>query len=189
METMILELNEVLLEGEPRTLSLMARAGRVLCLTGGTGERRTRWLHAMMGFVGVKSGFISIDGEPLTVGSAPVFRRLMAFAPSRLEAVGEVRPYDPPSVQDVFNLKQNQELPISNGILAEEVRRVSANSDDSRARLLAVAALLNRRILLIDDVLPQAMAYLRQKAFEGVMVVVTSSDPLVIQQSDDVIEM
>jgi ABC-type sugar transport system ATPase subunit len=186
---MMLELNGVLLEGEPQTLSLMARERRLTCLTGGTAGRRLRWLHAMMGFWPVKSGYISIDGEPLTPASAPVFRQLMAFAPSRLEQVGQVTVYEPPSVQDVFSLQANRDLPISNGILAEEVRRVAAGSSDQRAHLLAVASLLDKKILLVDDVLPAAMGYLRQKAAEGKIVVVTSDRPEVISACDEVAEL
>ena len=63
---MMLELNEVLVEGEPQTLSLMAKASEMTCLTGGSAERRTRWLLAMLGFQSVTHGYISIDGEPLT---------------------------------------------------------------------------------------------------------------------------
>lgn len=186
---MVLELNEVLLEGEPQTLSLMAREQRVTCLTGGTSARRLRWLHAMMGFWPVRSGYISIDGEPLTPLSAPTLRRLMAFAPSRLEAEGTVSVLEPPTVQDVFSLKANRDLPISNGILAEEVRRVSPDTTDRRAHLLAVASLLNKPILLVDDVMAGAMAYLRQKAAEGRIVVVTSADAAVMAAADEIAEL
>lgn len=186
---MILELNEVLLEGEPRTLSLMAHERQLTCLTGGTSERLTRWLYGIMGFVPVKSGFLSIDGEPLTAASAETFRKLMAFAPAQLETVGEVKTYEPPSVQDVFNLKANRDLPISNGILAEEMRKVFAGCEDSRVRLLAVASLLNKPVMLVDDVLSEAMPYLRMKAAENRIVIVTSQAPEVLEQADVVVEI
>jgi ABC-type branched-subunit amino acid transport system ATPase component len=185
----MLELNEVLIEGESRTLSMMAHEGQITCLTGDTPERLTRWLCCMMGFERVQSGFVSIDGEPLTDGSAPVFRRQMAFAPMRLDKTGVVKVYEPPTVQDVFNLAVNSNLPISNGILAEEMRRVSSDSTDPRVQLLAVAALLNKPILLVDDVLPSAMHYLRGKVSEGKVVIVTSMDEEVMQAADVVVEI
>ena len=39
---MTLELNNVLIEGETRPLSLMAHTGKMTCMTGGSCERRTR---------------------------------------------------------------------------------------------------------------------------------------------------
>ncbi len=186
---MLLELNEVLLEGEPQTFSLMARERRIVCMTGGTAPQRLRWLHAMMGFVPVRSGYVSIDGEPLTAASAPALRSFMAFAPARLVPVGQVRRYEAPTVQDVFSLRANRELPISNGILAEETRRIAPGSSDPRAQLLAVALLLHKPILLVDDVLPEAMGYLRQKAAEGATVVVTSAEPEVLAAADVVAEL
>jgi len=92
-------------------------------------------------------------------------------------------------VQDVFSLAVNSNLPISNGILAEEMRRVSSDSTDPRVQLLAVAALLNKPILLVDDVLPSAMHYLRGKASEGKVVIVTSMDEEVMQAADVVVEI
>ena len=70
----------MLVEGEPQTLSLMATAGEMTCLTGGSAERRTRWLLAMLGFQSVTHGYISIDGEPLTPASSAVFPSLIASA-------------------------------------------------------------------------------------------------------------
>ena len=67
----MLELNEVLIEGESRTLSMMAHEGQITCLTGDTPERLTRWLCCMMGFERVQSGFVSIDGEPMPTPTSP----------------------------------------------------------------------------------------------------------------------
>ena len=186
---MIFELNEVLLEDEPRTVTMMASEGRMTCITGATPVRLTRWMHALMGFVPAKSGFISIDGEPLTPASAEVFRQLMAFAPARLEREGQVKTYDPPSVQDVFSLKANRDLPISNGILGEEMRRVAAGSSDPRVQLLAVAALLDRPILLVDNPLPEAVLYLKSKAVEGHIVIVSSCMSEIVGMADQIVEI
>ena len=76
----MLELNDVLIEGESHTLSLMAYERQITCVVGSA-----RWLYAMMGFEPVTAGFISIDGEPLTPKTAQALRRQMAFAPRRLD--------------------------------------------------------------------------------------------------------
>jgi ABC-type thiamine transport system ATPase subunit len=186
---MLLELNEVLLEGERQTLSLMAWSGKQTCLTGGTSEQYARWLNAIMGFVPVTHGFISIDGEPLTPHSASVFRRLVAYAPYRLSSLGEVKIYEPPSVQDVFGLKANRDISISNGILAEEVRRVGADVDDARTQLLAVAVLLDKPILLVDRPPVAALSYLLRQARSGKVVVVVSDEDEMVSASDVVVEL
>lgn len=186
---MMLELNEVLLEDEPQTLSLMAHEGELTCLTGNSSQRLTRWLHAMMGFEWVKSGYISIDGEPLTPSSAAAFRLLMAYAPARLESIGQVTTYAPPSVQDVFALKANRDLPVSNGILSEEMRRICPDSTDLRVQLLAVASLLSRPILLVDDPLPQSANYLHQLASQGRTVIMASQDEAVMRAANHIVEL
>ena len=186
---MMLELNEVLIEGVHRTLSLMAKAGELTCLTGGTAAQRTRWLLAMQGFENVTNGYISIDGEPLTPHSSRAFRKLMAYAPAQLCPQGEVTVYEPPSVQDVFSLKANRELPISNGILGEEMRRVGGNQTESRVQLIAVAALLNKPVLMVDDPPVQAGDYLREWARQGRIVVAASNDEEVLKKADVIVEL
>lgn len=186
---MTLELNEVLIDGMERTLSMMAESGELTCLTGGTPSQRTLWLLAMQGFEPVRHGFISIDGEPLTPRSSHMFRSLMAYAPARLCALGEVTKYEPPSIQDVFSLHANRDLPISNGILGEEMRRIGTNSDDSRLQLIAVASLLNKPIMMVDN--PPAVAgdYLKDWASKGRIVVATSDDEDFLKSADVVVEL
>jgi hypothetical protein len=135
----MLELNEVVLKGERQTLSLMAYKGRLTCLTGGTAERRRRWLYAMMGFEPAQVGVVCVDGEPLTDATAAEIRALMGFVPHELKDEGEVRHYEAPSVQDVFRLRANRHLPISNGILAEEMRRTGVTDDQARVFIVKAA--------------------------------------------------
>lgn len=185
---MLLELNDVLLQNEPRTLSMMARSGEMVCLTGGSAEQRARWLHGIMGFVPVLSGYICIDGEPLTTDTVAEFRRQMAYAPSRLEREGQIRVFEPPSVQDVFSLKENRHLPISNGLLNKEMKLISEHPDEC-SQWLAVAVLRDKPILLVDDPTAESVDYLRQQAAKGRVVIVTSSNPLYRSAADKVIEI
>ena len=186
---MILELNEVLIDGEQRTLSMIAESGRLTCLTGGDAERLTRWLWTIMGFTALSHGFVSVDSEPITERSASLFRQLMSFAPHRLERVGQVTPYEPPSVQDVFNLKANREQPISNGILGEEIKRIGVDSVDQSVQLLAVAVLLDKPILLVDNPPVEVAHYLSMQAAKGRIVLVTSNETAILNASDQVIEI
>lgn len=186
----MLELNDVLLEGERSTLSLMAREGQLTCLVprpSASAESSLRWLYALLGFEHVVCGYISLDGEPLTPASAPAMRRMMSFAPSSLDPVGQIEVYEAPEVQDVFALKANRELSISNGLLSEEMKRTGTTG--VRARLLAVAVLLKRPILLVDHPDASSADYLRQQAQQGRIVIVLSDDQTVIWASDNVVEL
>ena len=188
----MLELNDVLLEGEHGTLSMMAREGQVTCLTPSSAHSASpsaamRWIYALLGFEEVVCGYISIDAEPLTAASAAVMRRMMAFVPQRLDDIGQVDVYHAPDVQQVFALKANRGLPISNGLLSEEMKRTGVSGQ--RARLLAVGVLLDRPILLVDSPEAASMGYLRQQAQKGRTVVVVSSNPTVVQASDNVVEL
>ena len=168
---MILELNDVLTENESHTLSFMANSGELMCITGGTAASRTR------------------DGEPLTERTAQSFRELMAYAPERLTTLGEVTKYEPPTVQDVFSLKANRDIPISNGILGEEMRRTGADVSDERVQLLAVAVLLDKKILLVDNPPKETSGYLKNLAKQGKVVVVTSDEDEIISAADQVVEI
>ena len=79
---MTIELNDALLSGEEQTLSMLADEGQLTCITGGTAERRTRWLHVLMGFESPVSGIVSIDGEPLVGGCIAHLRKHIAIRAS-----------------------------------------------------------------------------------------------------------
>jgi len=183
----MLELNEVVLKGERQTLSLMAYKGRLTCLTGGTAERRRRWLYAMMGFEPAQVGVVCVDGEPLTDATAAEIRALMGFVPHELKDEGEVRHYEAPSVQDVFRLRANRHLPISNGILAEEMRRTGVTDD--QARWLAVAVLLDRQILLVDSPVAGTADYLLRQARSGRTVIAATDDESLLRHADEVVTL
>ncbi|MBQ9644988.1 MAG: hypothetical protein IJV24_01360 [Prevotella sp.] len=174
----VMELNEVVLEGEAQTLSLMAHEGQITCLTGADDTRLTRLLEAMMGFEVPRSGYICIDGEPLTESTVGILRSMMAYAPRRLADEGEIRRYAAPSVQDVFDLRANRDLPISNGLLAEETRRAGGS------RLLAVAVLRQKPMLLADQPPVEAFDYLRALAHAGRTVIVASHNAVYVEGAE-----
>ena len=184
---MVLELNEVLIEGAPNTVSMLAEAGQMTCLTGGSALTRSRLLLAMMGLEPLKNGFVCIDGEPLTERNTPLFRSMMAYAPDMLKVEGQVRRYEPPSVQDVFDLKANRDVPISNGILAEEMKRTGAPA--GKARLLAVAVLRRLPILLVDNPAVESAMYLHDLAQQEHIVVVTTQEQAFHTIADQTIEI
>ena len=66
-------------------LSFMARDGQITCVTGPEGSGKTTLLRTLMGFLPVSSGFVSVDGELLTIRSAHAFRSMMAYLPQQMQ--------------------------------------------------------------------------------------------------------
>ena len=73
--------------GKPlvKGLSLIARDGQVTCITGSEGAGKTTLLRTLMGFLPVEAGYVSVDGELLTMASAPAFRNLMTYLPQKIQ--------------------------------------------------------------------------------------------------------
>ena len=65
-------------------ISLIARDGQLTCVTGPEGSGKTVLLRTLMGFLPVSEGFVSVDGELLTVYSAHAFRKMMVYLPQKI---------------------------------------------------------------------------------------------------------
>ena len=81
---MMLELHNVTIGQQIRSLSMALSDGQLVNITGQQGSGKTTLLRALLGFIPVDGGHISIDGELLTPMSAPYFRRQMAYVPQHL---------------------------------------------------------------------------------------------------------
>lgn len=82
---MMLELHNVSIGQQIQGLSATVCEGNVLSIMGSQGKGKTTLLRALMGFLPIDEGHISIDGELLTPLSAPYFRRQMVYVPQHLE--------------------------------------------------------------------------------------------------------
>jgi len=80
----MLELHNVTIGQQIRGLSATVSEGNVLSIMGSQGKGKTTLLRALMGFLPIDEGHISIDGELLTPLSAPWFRKRMAYVPQHL---------------------------------------------------------------------------------------------------------
>ena len=80
----MLELHQVTIGQLIREFSLTVSGGQLVCLSGARGSGKTTLLRAVLGFLPIDGGHISIDGELLTPQSAPYFRRQTAYVPQRL---------------------------------------------------------------------------------------------------------
>ncbi len=83
-QIMMLELHNVTIGEQIRSLSITLSDGQIVNITGQKGSGKTTLLRALLGFISVDRGHISIDGELLTPLSAPYFRRQMAYVPQHL---------------------------------------------------------------------------------------------------------
>ena len=81
----MLELHNITIGQQIRGLSATVSEGNVLSIMGSQGKGKTTLLRALMGFLTIDEGHISIDGELLTPLSAPWFRKQMAYVPQHLE--------------------------------------------------------------------------------------------------------
>ncbi len=185
----MLELNDVLLQGEHHTLSLMAAEGRLTCIVDGS-----RWLQAMLGFEPIVAGFISIDGEPLTAQNAASMRRMMAFVPHSLDDMGSITVYKAPTAAEVLGLRANHgclaDIHADRTTLADALQQEQALTGltGQQSQLLALAVLLHRPILLVDRPAPSALPYLHRQAEAGSIVIVATTDETIIGEADTVVE-
>ena len=145
----MLELHNVTIEPLIHSLSLTVGDGQLVCLTGSQGCGKTTLLRAVLGFIPIDSGHISIDGELLTPLSAPYFRRQIAYVPQQLTTIED---YD--SIADLsemlFGLKVNKggtsyKVPVDGRRWAE------LSADERYLLLLQNAMQLDKHLLIVDE--------------------------------------
>ena len=134
---MMLELHNVTIGQQIHGLSATVSEGKVLSIMGSQGKGKTTLLRALLGFVPIDGGHISVDGELLTPLSAPYFRRQMAYVPQYLEVPDD---YDDMST-DFMRLLEHAVHSGKKLLIVDEPREVLSDEDAVRAaRLLMEAA-------------------------------------------------
>ena len=122
---MMLELHNVTIGQQIRGLSATVSEGKMLSIMGSQGKGKTTLLRALMGFIPIDEGHISIDGELLTPLSAPWFRRFTASVP--------------------------QHLSLPEGCRLKGLEQWSSSSTDERYLMLLTRAVKSHKPLLIVD--------------------------------------
>lgn len=182
-------------------LSFSAEDGQVVCITGDSGCGKTSLLRAILGFVPLAEGHISVDGELLTPAAAGEFRKYIAYVPQDLampmETVGEM-------VRMPFALKANLATPFSKARLMEEWqkldlapelydKKVSELSGGQRQRIIiSTLGLLKKTIVLADEptsaldahTTALVLAYFKALAAGGSTVITVSHDPAFAEGCD-----
>ena len=177
---------EVLFSG----LNLNLERGKTACIVGQSGCGKTSLLNAVMGFVPLKEGTIKVGDTLLDKSTIDIIRRQI---PQELALPFE---WVKEMVALPFDLKVNRSVPFSEERLYEYfddlglehdlyTKRVNEVSGGQRQRImLAVAAMLNKPLIIIDEPTSaldagstdKVLAFFRRQAEKGAAVLAVSHD-------------
>ena len=178
-----------------KNLSFMARDGQLTCITGRSGVGKTTLLRTLMGFMPTKEGFVSVDGELLTVRSAHVYRRMMTYLPQECKMLTRqlIVPEAPSCEEDEYGVWNNL-LPS----LAPESQPEPLSSEDVvRLTELTLQNAGDKQMFIVDEfadhLLPEhtehVLDLLRSLARVGKTVLVVSCQSQIVGCADQVINL
>ena len=170
---------EVLVSG----FNMKLERGETACIVGQSGCGKTSLLNAIMGFVPLKEGIIRIGGMVLDKSTIDTVRRQIAWIPQELALPFE---WVKEMVALPFGLKVLfacfDELGLEHELYTKRVNEVSGGQ---RQRImLAVAAMLNKPLIIIDeptsaldaDSTGRVLSFFRRQAEKGTAVLAVSHD-------------
>ncbi len=144
-------------------VTVVVGRGEMVCVCGPQGSGKTRLLMAVMGLEPVAEGYITVDGELVSVGSAEYFRNLIAYVPQHVPdqtmAVSEL-------CRMVIDLKAHHGAKLAKEALMEQWRTLNLEpslydlplkevpQEMLQTILISLLPLMNRPIILIDH-MPQ----------------------------------
>jgi ABC-type cobalamin/Fe3+-siderophores transport system ATPase subunit len=176
-------------------LSFIARDGELTCITGPEGSGKTAFIRTLMGFLPVKAGFVSVDGELLTVRSSHAFRKMMVYLPQTLQMLGhqleEVAPEEPEeadyAVWDALLPKRavvEAPAPLSSEAICQLAEKTIREAPD---KPIIVAD--EPTALLTPEDTERLISLLKAQAAAGKTVLVASRKYQVISRADQVITL
>lgn len=176
-------------------LSLIAKDGELTCVTGPEGSGKTTLLRTLMGFLPVNEGFVSVDGELLTIHSAHAFRKMMVYLPQQMQLLAhqlrEPEPLEP----------EAEEYVVWNGVLPLVIKQVAPEPLNAEKIMMLAEKTLSeandKSIVIADEPTSQLspeltmrmIQLLRQQAEMGKTVLVASRKPQVVDYADKVIRL
>lgn len=176
-------------------LSLIAKDGELTCVTGPEGSGKTTLLRTLMGFLPVNEGFVSVDGELLTIHSAHAFRKMMAYLPQQMQLLAhqlmEPEPLEP----------EAEEYAVWNGVLPTANKQTAPEPLNAEEIMMLAEKTLNEAndkpiviadeptALLSPELTMRMIQLLRQQAEMGKTVLVASRKPQMLDYADKVINI
>ena len=159
---MMLELHNVTIGQLINGLSATIGDGQMVCLTGAAGSGKTTLLRAILGFIPIDGGHISIDGELLTPQSAPYFRRFTAYVPQQLtlpdgyQTVGDGR-WDTMTADERYLWLMTKATMSGKQLLIADApsRAISMDTQQQVYRLLQEATQRGTTVLVVSDCFTQ----------------------------------
>ena len=173
--------------------SMQLDKGEIACIAGQSGRGKTSLLNAVMGFVPLRKGTITVNDIELDKNTIDAIRRQIAWIPQELALPSE---WVKEMVKLPFELKVNRNTPFSEEKLFvcfaalgldEELyeKRVGEVSGGQRQRIMiAVAALLQKPLIIVDEPTSaldagsadKVLAFFEQQTAIGTAILAVSHD-------------
>lgn len=173
--------------------NLKLERGEIASISGPSGCGKTSLLNAILGFVPLKEGRITVNGILLEKSSIDLVRKQTAWIPQELALPLE---WVKDMIQLPFNLKANRNTPFSEARLFgcfEELglerelyyKRVGEISGGQRQRMMiAVASMINKPLIVVDEPTSaldsgsteRVLAFFRRQVLKGSAVLAVSHD-------------
>ncbi|ADV44280.1 ATP-binding cassette domain-containing protein [Bacteroides helcogenes] len=181
--------NNVLFSG----FNLHLNRGEIVSISGSSGCGKTSLLNAILGFIPLKEGSITLNGILLKKESIDIVRKQIAWIPQELALpLAWVKDM----VQLPFNLKANRNSPFSESRLFacfEELglepelyhKRVNEVSGGQRQRMMiAVASMIDKSLIVVDEPTSaldsgsteKVLSFFRQQTEKGSSILAVSHD-------------
>ena len=179
----------------PMRLSFIARDGEVTCVTGPEDSGKTTLIRTLMGFLPVNEGFVSVDGELLTIHSSHAFRQMMAYLPQQIQLLAhQLRVPEPEEPEAEEFAVWNDQMSAANTestpepLNAEEIVMLAEQTLKEAADKPIVIA-DEPTAFLTPELTMRMMELLRKQAEAGKTVLVTTRKPQVADYADQVIRL
>ena len=179
----------------PMRLSFIARDGKVTCVMGPEASGKTTLIRTLMGFLPVNEGFVSVDGELLTIHSSHAFRQMMVYLPQQIQLLAHQlrvpEPEEPEAEEfavwnDLMSAANKESTPEP--LNAEEIVMLAEQTLKEAADKPIVIA-DEPTAFLTPELTMRMMELLRKQAEAGKTVLVTTRKPQVADYADQVIRL
>lgn len=186
--------------------SMQLHKGEISCIAGESGRGKTSLLNAIMGFVPLQKGTITVGGQELNKSTIDAIRRQIAWIPQELSLPCE---WVKEMILLPFELKANRTIVFSKEKLFDSFdelgldeelfyKRVGEVSGGQRQRIMiAVAALLKKPLIIVDeptsaldsDSTDKVLAFFQRQAELGAAVLAVSHDKAFARGCNQIINL